>query len=717
MNAIDFPFSDLIAGYVTHFDYTHDTFELRTSDGRLYDAKLTSTTFAELVRNLGSAYIDCTSRVRELLVAGQFVFAYGIHFPELEKPFEVKHLVFVGRSPREFLFEAPDWWIKQIRELGDFYLEAQFGKDPVDYANYRTQLSADGVKTRDYRQEADTISRLVYGFASAYNLTGDDRYLDAAERGTEYLRDHFRAVDESEDIVYWYHAIDVKAGRERKILASQFGDDFNAIPAYEQIYALAGPVQTYRLTGDPRIWEDARRTLHLFEKYFKDYEKDGYFSHVDPVTFDAESEALGVDRARKNWNSVGDHAPAYLINLYLATGRPELLDMLAYCADMIVEHFPDYEESAFVQEKFHRDWSKDQAWGWQQNRAVIGHNLKIAWNLTRIHNARPDERYVAEAHRIAQLMPAHGMDRQRGGWYDVVERVLSPGEMVHRFAWHDRKAWWQQEQGILAYQIMFGTFRNPDYLRWHRESAAFYNAWFLDHDVGGIYFNVLANGVPYLMGTEREKGSHSMSGYHSFELCFLAQVYTNLLISKQPLDLYYAPLPNAFPDNVLRVAPDLLPPDSIELAEVSIDGQPWTEFDARTLSVRLPAADHRLRVRVRVVPTTGLEHFDVRSELLGDTVVLTAAGELDARAVPDFRAALASVMRGARLVVDMSGLTHLDPRGARALVFAIEQLGIEEDVFVAGLKGQPREVLERDEFLEEVKLVDTLADVAQLQPV
>jgi len=27
---------------------------------------------------------------------------------------------------------------------------------------------------------------------------------------------------------------------------------------------------------------------------------------------------------------------------------------------------------------FFDDWSKDQTWGWQQNRAVVGHNLKIA---------------------------------------------------------------------------------------------------------------------------------------------------------------------------------------------------------------------------------------------------------------------------------------------------------------------------------------------------
>jgi uncharacterized protein YyaL (SSP411 family) len=111
-------------------------------------------------------------------------------------------------------------------------------------------------------------------------LTGEDRYLEAAEKGTEYLREHMRAIDEQEKIVYWYHAMDVKGRRERKILASEFGDDYEAIPAYEQIYALAGPVQTYRVTGDPRILQDAEMTVNLFDKYFLDRERGGYFSRL-----------------------------------------------------------------------------------------------------------------------------------------------------------------------------------------------------------------------------------------------------------------------------------------------------------------------------------------------------------------------------------------------------------------------------------------------------
>jgi hypothetical protein len=241
---------------------------------------------------------------------------------------------------------------------------------------------------------------------------------------------------------------------------------------------------------------------------------------------------------------------------------------------------------------------------WQQNRGVIGHNLKIAWNLLRMHSLKPKPEYEALARRIAAEMPKVGMDKQRGGWYDVMERMLRDGEEQYRFAFHDRKAWWQQEQGILAYLILHGVLGDTEYLRLARESAAFYNTFFLDHDDGAVYFNVLANGIPYLMGTERFKGSHSMSGYHSTELGYLGATYTNLLITKQPLDLYFKPYPNNFPRNILRVAPDILPPGSIRIEQAWIDDEPYSHFDAEALTVRLPETKEQVRVKVTLAPTT-----------------------------------------------------------------------------------------------------------------
>jgi mannose/cellobiose epimerase-like protein (N-acyl-D-glucosamine 2-epimerase family) len=608
MNNMNFTFSDTLAGYVQAYDKQADTFTLKAPDDREYSVKLKSNTYGWIANNLEEPR-QWTSgdQIRAMLVPGRFLYIYGIFYPEGgDFTFESQYVIFMGAKESSFGFERPDWWVKQIVSAGDFYIRAQFGgPDTIDYRNYRTIINLAGKKEADnYRQETDTISRLIYGMSSCYLMTGEDRFLEAAEKGTQYLRDHMRFYDPDEKVVYWYHGIDVHGTREDKIFASEFGDDYDGIPAYEQIYALAGPIQNYRITGDPKILKDAEMTVDLFERFYLDKSNGGYFSHLDPITLDPRSDSLGANKGKKNWNSVGDHAPAYLINLYLATGEKRYADFLEYTFDTIAAHFPDYENSLFVQEKFFEDWSKDQQHMWQQNRGVVGHNLKIAWNLMRMNSLKEKDGYVTLARRIAEEMPKVGMDPQRTGWYDVMERVKYGTQEWNRFAFHDRKAWWQQEQGILAYLILAGTEGDKEYLKIARESEAFYNAFHLDHDDGGVYFNVLANGLPYLLGTERFKGSHSMSFYHASELCYLSAVYNNLLIFKQPMDFYFKPLPGAFPRNILRVSPDILPEGSIRISEVWINDEPYTNFEADRLTVKLPDTKEQVRVKVRIVPTS-----------------------------------------------------------------------------------------------------------------
>jgi len=606
MNEINFTFSDTIAGYITGYDRESETFGLRTSDGREFKLKLKSNTYGWIANNLDEPRQWCNpDQIRAMLVPGRYMFNYGIYYPEGgEFNYEVQFVIFMAAKENAYGFELPDWWVKQIVSIGDFYIRAQFGEgQPIDYSEYRTIINLAGKKEADnYRQETDTISRLVYGMASCYLMTGEDRFLEVAEKGTLYLREHMRFYDADEKVVYWYHGIDVHGSREDKIFASEFGDDYDAIPAYEQIYALAGPIQTYRITGDPRILKDAEMTVDLFERFYLDKSNGGYFSHLDPITLDPRSDSLGPNKGKKNWNSVGDHAPAYLINLYLATGEKRYADFLEYTFDTIAAHFPDYENSPFVQEKFFENWAKDQQHMWQQNRGVVGHNLKIAWNLMRMDSLKHKDAYVTVARRIAEEMPKVGMDTQRAGWYDVMERVKHGKEEWNRLAFHDRKAWWQQEQGILAYLILNGTLGDNEFLKIARESEAFYNAYHLDHDDGGVYFNVLANGLPYLLGTERFKGSHSMSFYHASELCYLSAVYNNLLIFKRPMDFYFKPQPGAFPRNILRVAPDILPEGSIRIGKVWINNEPYQNFEANNLTVKLPTTKEQVRVKVRVEP-------------------------------------------------------------------------------------------------------------------
>ena len=55
------------------------------------------------------------------------------------------------------------------------------------------------------------------------------------------------------------------------------------------------------------------------------------------------------------------------------------------------------------------------------------------------------------------------------------------------------------------------------------------------------------------------------------------------------------------------MSPDLLPPGSVRLTEVEIDGKPHEAFDATALTVELPPSDERLTVKVTLEPAATSE--------------------------------------------------------------------------------------------------------------
>ena len=104
-----FTFSDTIAGYVTSVDQARKTFTLRTAGDREFQVKLTNTTYAELVRNLGEPFQDPGVPLESLLAPGRYLFACGIFYPEAgDFRFEAKHVILAGRHNDEYRFETSD---------------------------------------------------------------------------------------------------------------------------------------------------------------------------------------------------------------------------------------------------------------------------------------------------------------------------------------------------------------------------------------------------------------------------------------------------------------------------------------------------------------------------------------------------------------------------------------------------------------------------------
>ena len=598
-------------GYVTEIspDEGHFKLKLRSKDDTGHDlisAYVNSEVWYRPLPNLMGSYDrygdpdtydsgKISDNLRKYIALGVLVLVEGVGFRHhLGSRIDVRTVFLLydqqGQQITEWkghlMFENPRWWVDMISAQGNTWFKTFFPNDEVDFTLYRTELN-EIYQPKSEMQEVAVLSRLLYGYAVTYQLTGKEKYLTALREGVKYQRDTFRVGMPDGKYVLWASYYD----GTNLHLPSNNGDDDGTIPLYEQIYALAGLTMFYRITGDLETLKDIFDTIDAFDFYFLDKSEHGsYFSHLDPSSLKPDAESLGINKAKKNWNSVGDHIPAYLINLICALqGKPEfaarlkqLDEMLLDVTDKIITHFPTPEggsdTSKLVRERFYQDWTYDDTYSWQQDRGIIGHNLKIAWNLTRVAyylecddgGTRADlrQKCLDHARKLAVDMDdIGGVDKFRGGCFDAVERNPTNGYDLE-FTWLSTKDFWQQEQGILCYLIQLGTTTLQGTFDRFRELAAamsaFYCAYFVDLDRGGIHFRVTDTGPPVTTGIYADKGGHAKSGYHIFELCYLAHMYNMVYNNPNAFTLHFAPIVPADGQLQLAISPDFLPKEAID---------------------------------------------------------------------------------------------------------------------------------------------------------
>lgn len=666
-----------LLGVVTKLDLDHLFFVIRCRSDDEFNVHVGPTTWFTVIRNMDDLDRDrvpnppgfdaskVSDQLRKYVREGELLFVEGVIIAHGNvSTFEGRKVTLLAVEPGRFLFEDTHWWLTQIALFADEWLDDMFAERRTyewdDFAEfYRTNLNILGQATDDTVQECATLSRLIYGLSSCYLLTGGERYRLAARAGVIYQRETFRSLSHDGRYCFWQFG---KRKRDRgtlMILPSENPDDVGTIALYEQIYALAGLCQYYRITQEWEVLEDIRRTVHAFQDFFHDDPRygytgtGGYFSHIDYASLRPDAESLGQNRLRKNWNSIGDHIPAYLVNLILALDPlprggedyQAVEDLLKIChgilaetSKLILEKFPD-PNSKFVNERFHADWSVDHSWGWQQNRAIVGHNLKIAWNMTRVahyyrsraallrargeaaNGAADDEAFAGElerlARRLADDMAIAGIDLVRGGCFDAVERHPRK-ELPVEFAWSNTKDFWQQEQAILAYLIVYGFSRNAEHLKLAREMMAFWNLFFLDHDNRGVFFRVSADGVPIIQGNYAQKAGHSVAGYHSFELNYLAHTYVCTYVrpyakpqtmtgeaafptTDHNFCLFFRPDKNAR-HTTLNVLPDFLPPGAVEIRSIAVNGVPRANFNPDNFQIELDKRELGSEIIVEFCP-------------------------------------------------------------------------------------------------------------------
>src|SRR5271166_703624 len=283
-----------VMGSVTAVDGGRNAFSVSCQSGDVFTAYVTRQTSFQVLQNLDGLPTDRVANppgfdasspspemlLKKYIIEGELIIVQGVwQIAGDATRFDARTVTLLASVKDRYLFEETHWWLTQTARLADQWLDSFFGEKRTyeidDWAAlYQTNLNILGLPSDDDTQECAVLSRLIYGLSAAYLIVGDDRYRQAAAAAVKFQRESFRSM--SSDYRYCFWAF----GRRRTrygtelLVPSQSGDDAGSIPLYEQIYALAGLANYYRISLDWEVLEDIRRTVATFNAFFLDEKRD-----------------------------------------------------------------------------------------------------------------------------------------------------------------------------------------------------------------------------------------------------------------------------------------------------------------------------------------------------------------------------------------------------------------------------------------------------------
>jgi len=145
---------------------------------------------------------DMAGNLKKYLDLGVLVLVEGIYYRDhLRNRMDVRTVFLLydqnGKPITEkkgnFMFENPRWWVDMITAQGNTWFNAFFADGDINFTRYSTELN-EIYQPKSEKQEVAVLSRLLYGYAVTYQLTGKKKYLDALQEGVRHQRNTFRMV-------------------------------------------------------------------------------------------------------------------------------------------------------------------------------------------------------------------------------------------------------------------------------------------------------------------------------------------------------------------------------------------------------------------------------------------------------------------------------------------------------------------------------------------
>ena len=477
---------------------------------------------------------------------------------------------FLGKSPARSAapadrFTDPEFWRTQaLQDLIPYW--AAHAPDPAD-GGFFMNLARDWKPLPPWDKVPALISRHVFGFSAAYLLSGDPQYLDIARRGAEYL---------------YAHAWDPQYGGWFDKLARNGKPLVETKSVSLQLYTNVGLTGYYLASGDERALALVRKSVDIQQTKGFDAKAGGYVQ--------ALNRDLSVANYGKNKHSHYGYVGSLLLNLYLATGDPKVLAWERELADLSLGKMLDKHGWIHgFRSLFDRDWQRTPALVDNREVVSVGAELTAALAFLRLYHQTGERKYLDAGRQLGDLVTRWGFDRSRGCWYDLIETAPPHRPVARPTVW-----WWVQIYGSFLQLQLYHVTGDEACLDAFRKSEGFFDMYFRDREKGGVFGSVTPDGR--VSGEGRKASDYEWhTSYHEMEHALLNYLYLNLYVNRTPAVLHYR---LAGPATHLV---SLVDDPAVRISGVTMDGQPWREFDAGRRSVVVPAGEAQA-VQVTFVP-------------------------------------------------------------------------------------------------------------------
>jgi cellobiose epimerase len=426
--------------------------------------------------------------------------------------------------------------------------------DTIDGAFYMN-LSREGRPFPPWDKHPAMISRQVFGFTSAYLLSGNEKFLKIARDGVNYLLKY------AWDKQYggWYDFLD------------QYGnpkETTKTVPC--QLYTNVGLTLYYFATKDENVLHYVKESVRIQETDAYDKKNGGYFQ--------AFARNLDVSDSSKSKHSHYGYTSSLLINLTMITREEEIRSFAEELMRVSFTQMTDSVDGWFYGYTNHYDnrWNLTRNTVNKKEVISAGAQLTACLAILRLYEITGNENYRTRGINLGDKLLHSAWDSTQGCWFELIDRKppYTPQDT-------STVSWWIQSYGLFLQLHLYHITGEKRYLDYYQKMASFWNDYFVDKEFGGVYQNVSRAGVP----PNTNKAVVWKSSYHEMENALLNYLYLNLYVNKKPATLYFH-ITNSLPGSKHYLS--LIEDASVQITTVKINGRKWNDFNASERYVVLP---------------------------------------------------------------------------------------------------------------------------------